>query len=187
MNVKLQTRKFTVEQFHKMSEIGVISENERVELIRGEIIEMAAIGVRHASCVNRLVNLLIKLLEERIILAPQNPIELGDTSQPQPDIALLRPRADFYQTSFPQAGDIFLLIEVADSTVKYDREVKIPLYAENNIIEVWLVDVNQQVVEVYREPIKQGYQRIETFGQNQNLMIKAFPDVNIAVNEIFGL
>jgi len=187
MNVKLQTRKFTVEQFHKMSEIGVISENERVELIRGEIIEMAAIGVRHASCVNRLVNLLIKLLEENIILAPQNPIELGDTSQPQPDIALLRPRADFYQTSFPQAGDIFLLIEVADSTVKYDREVKIPLYAENNIIEVWLVDVNQQVVEVYREPIKQGYQRIETLRQNQSLVIKAFPDVNIAVNEIFGL
>ncbi|AFZ26555.1 hypothetical protein Cylst_4472 [Cylindrospermum stagnale PCC 7417] len=187
MSVQLLRRKFTVEQYHKMVDSGIFSENDRVELIRGEIIDMAAIGRRHAGCVNRLVNTLIQRLGQRIILAPQNPVELDDTSEPQPDVALLRPREDFYETAHPQAEDIFLLIEVADSTVKYDREVKISLYAENNIIEVWLVDVNQQIVEVYREPTSAGYQDIQNFIQNQTLSIKAFPDVNITVNEIFGL
>jgi Uma2 family endonuclease len=187
MSVQLLRRKFTVEQYHKMVDSGILSEEDRVELIRGEIIDMAAIGKKHAAAVRRLDKLLSAKLQERAILDTQNPVVLDDTSEPQPDVALLRPREDFYETAHPQAEDIFLLIEVADSTVKYDREVKIPLYAENNIIEVWLVDVNQQIVEVFREPANAGYQNIQTFPQNQTLSIKAFPDVNITVNEIFGL
>ncbi|MFN7656731.1 MAG: Uma2 family endonuclease, partial [Dolichospermum sp.] len=143
------------------------------------------IGRRHAGCVNRLVNLLIQLLGKRIILAPQNPVELNETSEPQPDIALLKPRPDFYRNSHPQPEDIFLLIEVADTTVKYDREVKIPLYAEANIPEVWLVDVNQEIIEVYRNSLEGIYQDVQKLTKNQSLSILAFPDVSIHLSELF--
>ncbi|MER3494909.1 MAG: Uma2 family endonuclease [Mastigocladus sp. ERB_26_2] len=186
MTVQLLRRKFTVEQYHKMIESGILTEDDRVELLRGKIIEMSPIGTKHAACVNRLVNLLVQLLGKRIILASQNLVALNNNSEPQPDVALLKPREDFYETAHPQSQDIFLLIEVADSSVNYDREEKIPLYAEANIIEVWLVDINKQVVEVYREPTAAGYQLMQKFTLGQSLSTQAFPDINITVNEIFG-
>lgn len=117
MSVQLLRRKFTVEQYHKMVESGILTEDDRVELIRGEIIEMSPIGTKHAACVNRLVNLLVQLLGKGVILAAQNPVALNNNSEPQPDVALLKPRDDFSATAHPQPQDIFLLIEVADSTV----------------------------------------------------------------------
>ncbi|MEH2230547.1 MAG: Uma2 family endonuclease [Nostoc sp.] len=186
MTVQLLRRKFTVEQYHKMLESGILTEDDRVELIRGEIIEMSPIATKHAACVNRLVNLLVQLLGKRVIVAAQNPVALNDNSQLQPDVALLKPRDDFYATAHPQPQDIFLLIEVADSTIEYDREEKIPLYAEANIIEVWLVDINEEIVEVYQQPTAAGYQDMQKFASGQTLSIKAFPDVNITVNEILG-
>jgi Uma2 family endonuclease len=186
MTVQLLRRKFTVEQYHKMVESGILTEDDRVELIGGEIIEMSPIGTKHAACVNRLVNLLVLLLGKRAILAAQNPVALNENSEPQPDVALLKPRDDFYATAHPQPQDILLLIEVADSTVVYDREVKIPLYAEANIIEVWLVDINEQVVEVYQQPTAAGYQFMQKFASGESLSIPGFPDVNISVDEIFG-
>lgn len=184
--MQLLRRKFTVEQYHKMVESGILKEDERVELIRGEIIEMSPIGAKHAACVNRLVNLLVQLLGKRVIVAAQNPVALNNNSEPQPDVALLKPRDDFYATAHPQPQDIFLLIEVADSTILYEREEKIPLYAKADIIEVWLVDINEQIVEVYQQSIAAGYQHIQKFTSGQSLSIKAFPNVNITVNEIFG-
>ncbi|WP_341531180.1 Uma2 family endonuclease [Nostoc sp. UHCC 0302] len=193
MTVQLLRRKFTVEQYHKMVDSGILREDDRVELIRGEIIDMSPIGTKHAACVNRLVNLLVQLLGIRVILAAQNPVALNDNSEPQPDVALLKPRDDFYATAHPQPQDIFLLIEVADATVMYDREEKIPLYeekiplyAEANIIEVWLVDINEEIVEVYQQPTPARYQLMQKFASGQTLSIQAFPDVNITVNEIFG-
>ncbi len=180
--MQLVRRKFTIEQYHKMVESGILTEDDRVELIRGEIIDMSPIGTKHAACVNRLVNLLGK----GVILAAQNPVALNNNSEPQPDVALLKPRDDFYATAHPQPQDIFLLIEVSDSTVMYDREEKIPLYAEANIIEVWLVDINEQIVEVYQQPTAARYQLMQKFASGQTLSIKAFPNVNINVNEIFG-
>ncbi len=115
--MQLLRRKFTVEQYHKMLESGILTEDDRVELIRGEIIEMSPIGTKHAACVNRLINLLVQLLNKRVIVAAQNPVALNDNSQPQPDVALLKPRDDFYATAHPQPQDIFLIIEVADSTI----------------------------------------------------------------------
>lgn len=185
MVLQIVRHQFTVKQFHQMAESGILSENERVELIRGEMIDMSPIGRRHAGCVNRLVNLLIQLLGKRIILAPQNPVELNETSEPQPDIALLKPRPDFYRNSHPQPEDIFLLIEMADTTVKYDREVKIPLYAEANIPEVWLVDVNQEIIEVYRNSLEGIYQDVQKLTKNQSLSILAFSDVSIHLSELF--
>lgn len=186
VTVQLLRRKFTVEQYHKMVESGILTENDRVELIRGEILEMSPIGTKHAACVNRLVNLLIQLLGKRIILASQNPVALNNNSEPQPDVALLKPSEDFYETAHPQPQDIFLLIEVSNSTVIYDREEKIPLYAQTNIEEVWLVDINEQIVEVYQQPTATGYQHIQKFTNGQTLSIQAFPDVNISITEIFG-
>ena len=184
MSVQLLRRKFTVEEYHKMLESEILTENDRVELIRGEILEMSPIGTKHAACVNRLVNLLVQLLGKQVIVAAQNPVVLNSNSEPQPDVALLKRRDDFYETAHPQAEDIFLLIEVSDSTVMYDREEKIPLYAQAQIMEVWLVDINSQVVEVYQQPTDTGYQLMQKFTGGQNLTILALPDVNITVNQI---
>ena len=169
-----------------MVDSGILTEDERVELIRGDIIEISPIGTRHTSYVRQLNNLFFQKLSDKVLVSIQNPVELDDTSEPQPDVALLKPREDFYEAAHPQSKDIFLLIEVADTTIKYDREVKIPLYAEDNIIEVWLVDINEQFIEVYREPKPSGYQNVQKFTQNQALSIQAFPDMNITINEILG-
>ncbi|MDJ0675919.1 MAG: Uma2 family endonuclease [Calothrix sp. MO_167.B42] len=186
MSVQLLRHKFTVEHYHKMIESGILNKYDRVELIRGEIVEMAAIGTKHAGCVNRLINLLIQILGKRMILSPQNPVVLNDNSEPQPDIALLQPREDFYSSAHPQPKDIFLIIEVADSTVKYDREVKVPLYAQAGVVEVWLIDINEQWVEVFREPAKDRYKSVEKLNRGESLSIQAFADVNITVDDVLG-
>ncbi|MGD1909291.1 MAG: Uma2 family endonuclease [Rivularia sp. (in: cyanobacteria)] len=186
MAVQLLRRKFTVEQFHKMAESGILNEDDRVELIRGEIIEMAAIGLKHAACVNRLSNFLAWKLGNRVITSVQNPVGLDDSSEPQPDVVLLKPREDFYASAHPQPKDVFLIIEVADTTIRYDREVKIPLYAEEGVVEVWLVDINEECVEVYREPANGSYQKVDKFAKGESLIIPAFDDVNIIVDEILG-
>ncbi len=186
MTVQLLRRKFTVEQFHKMAESGILNEDDRVELIRGEIIEMAAIGTKHAACVNRLSNFLAWKLGNKVIISVQNPVGLDDTSEPQPDVVLLKPREDFYASAHPQPKDVFLIIEVADTTIKYDREVKIPLYAQEGVVEVWLVDINEECVEVFREPVNGIYKKVQKFSKGEILMIQAFDDVNIDVDEILG-
>jgi Uma2 family endonuclease len=186
MSVQLLKRQFSVKEYNQMPEAGILEENERVELIRGEIVEMSPIGTRHAAYVRRLNTLFSERLRGRAIVDIQNPVELDDTSEPQPDVALLQPRADFYILGHPQPRDILLIIEVADTTVRYDREVKIPLYAEDEIVEVWLVDINGQLLQVYREPTPDGYQNVRELRRGASLSILAFPDVTIAVNEILG-
>jgi Uma2 family endonuclease len=186
MSVQLIKRQFTIHEYHKMPEAGILKKSERVELIRGEIVKMSPIGRFHAACVNRLVRVLTRELGDRAIVAVQNPVELDDYSEPQPDIALLEPRPDFYASGHPKPADIFLVIEVADSTIKGDREIKIPLYAEDNIREMWLVDINEQCLEVYRQPTSNGYRQIEKFQRGQSLSISGFPDINIQVDEILG-
>ncbi|MGB6296130.1 MAG: Uma2 family endonuclease [Rivularia sp. (in: cyanobacteria)] len=186
MTVQLLRRKFTVEQFHKMAESGILNEDDRVELILGEIIEMAAIGIKHAACRRRLNSFLHQKLGHKVIISIQNSVVLNEFSELQPDVAVLKPREDFYASAHPQAKDVFLIIEVADTTIKYDREVKIPLYAEKGVIEVWLVDINLECVEVYREPVNSKYQKVEKFSKGESLIIQAFDDIKISVNEILG-
>ena len=184
--MQLLRRKFTIEQYHKMAESGILTEDDRVELIRGEIVEMSPIGRRHAACVRRLVKLFSEKLSQRAIVDTQNPVELSDRSEPQPDVTLLQPHPDFYEAGHPQPEDIFLLVEVADTTVETDRNVKIPLYAEGGISEVWLVDINEQCVEIYQEPLSTGYQNVQKFQRGQTLSIQAFPNINIAADEVLG-
>ncbi len=186
MSVQLLRHKFTVEHYHKMTESGILNKYDRVELIRGEIVEMAAIGTKHAGCVRCLCSLLSIKLRERALVDSQNPVKLNNNSEPQPDVVLLQPREDFYSLAHPQPKDIFLIIEVADSTVKYDREVKVPLYAEEGVVEVWLIDINEEWVEVFREPAKDGYKSVRKLSRGESLSIQAFADVSISVDEILG-
>ena len=186
MTLELLRRKFTIQEYHQMLDSGIIAMDERIELLKGEIIAMSPIGIKHAACVRRLNNILSQHLQGEAIIDIQNPLELDNLSEPQPDIALLKPRADFYATAHPQSKDIFLIIEVADKTLKSDREVKIPLYAENQIAEVWLVDINGESIEVYREPRNDKYQTVFYFRRGQTLSPLVFSPVNIAVKDILG-
>lgn len=178
--------RFNISQYHQMSEAGILSENDKVELINGEIIEMSPIGRRHAACVDRINRLFSNILGIKVIVRVQNPILLNNLSEPEPDIALLQTRADFYESGHPQPQDIFLLIEVADSSIEYDRDVKIPLYASSGITEVWLVDIYQQVIIVYRYPSENGYRDIQTLSRGEKLSISAFPENNLFVDDILG-
>ena len=183
---RLNTFRLNVSQYHQMSEAGIFSENDKVELINGEIIEMSPIGRRHTACVNRLNSVFPQLLGKKVIVAVQNPIILNNLSEPEPDIALLQPRADFYESGHPQPQDIFLLIEVADSSLEYDRDVKIPLYASSGITEVWLVDIYEQVIIVYRYPSENGYSDIQKLSRGEKMSIQAFSEINLVVDDILG-
>jgi Uma2 family endonuclease len=178
-------RLFTVKEYYQMFESGLFA-NERVELIRGEIIKMSPIGRRHAACVDRCNDVFAYKLGRKVLIRIQNPLALDNTTEPEPDVMLLKRKSDCYESGHPQPSDVFLLIEVADSTIDSDRELKIPLYAEDGIIEVWLIDINNACIEVYRNPTAEGYQEILKFYRGQNLAILAFPDVSITVDEILG-
>jgi Uma2 family endonuclease len=186
MSVQMQRRLFTVQEYHLMSEAGVFSDRERVELIEGEIIQMAAIGRRHAARVDRLARMFSRIPESLVIFRVQNPICLNDNSEPQPDIALVQPRADFYEESLPNSKDILLLVEVADSTVNYDRDVKVPNYARSGIQEVWLWDLETNCLEVYRNPTANGYTSMQKFERGQQISPLAFPEFIVSVDLILG-
>ena len=145
---QVQTRHwlFTVDDYQRMGETGILREDDRVELIEGEIVSMPPIGSPHGGGVKHLNRLLAQAVGERAIVAVQDPVVLRPRSEPQPDIALLRPRPDFYAHSHPEAADVLLLIEVADSTLHYDLHVKVPLYARQGIPEVWVVDIAHRKV-----------------------------------------
>jgi Uma2 family endonuclease len=151
--------RWTVAEYHRMAEVGLLHEDSRVELIDGEIIEMAPIGSPHGGNVKRFIRLFSKVIGDKAIIAAQDPVVLSGYSEPEPDIALLRWRADDYEQSHPHPEDVLLLIEVSDSTLRYDRDVKIPLYAKNGIPEVWLLDIQNRQLEIYREPVNGEYQQ----------------------------
>ncbi|MGK7921175.1 MAG: Uma2 family endonuclease [Trichodesmium sp.] len=186
MSVELLRRLFTVDECYKMLEAGILTENKRVELIRGEIAKISPIGIHHANCVDSLTELFILRLGKTVTVRVQNPVRLNDNSEPQPDISLLERRLGSYRTRHPQPENVFLLIEVSDTTVKYDQEVKIPLYAENNIVEVWLVNLTEECLEVYRQPTANGYAIVQTFQKGETLTIQALPNVTFTVDEILG-
>ncbi len=186
MSVELLRRPFTVEEYHRMLDAGILREDDRVELLEGEIVERAPIGSRHAACVDRLNFLFTRALGPSAIVRVQNPIRLGERSEPQPDVALLHARSDFYAEGHPGPRDILLLVEIAETTAEVDRQIKIPLYARAGIPEVWLVDLAGECVEVYRTPGSQGYQQLQRVRRGQRLPSQAIPDLELAVDDILG-
>jgi Uma2 family endonuclease len=188
MAVQLLRKKFTVGQYHQMVETGILTDRDRVELLQGEIIEMSPVGRQHAACVDRLNELLVLGLSTRAIVRVQSPIRLGNSSEPQPDVAILRRRPDFYAEAHPQAEDVLALVEVSDTTVEFDRTVKVPLYAQDGIAEVWIVDLKAGAVEVYREPKGDGYQQVQMFRRGDVIGFQAFIDTQftVPVDQILG-
>ncbi len=179
MRKPLPKRRFTVDEYYRMTEVGILGASERVELIEGEIIEMAAIGSRHAASVSRLQRMLAAGLADRGLVRVQNPVRLSDISEPEPDIAVVWPRDDDYAGAHPGATDLFLIVEVADTTVAFDRGQKAPLYSLAGIQEYWLVDLPADLIEVYRRASPDGYRDIRRLRRGDSLRPVAFPDLGL--------
>jgi len=187
MVARAVTYKFSVEEYNRLAEIGFFGEDERVELIEGEIVRMAPIGSRHYSAVDALTTLLAPLAAtRRVILSIQNPIVLDEHSKPQPDVVLKRYTEDYYRGHEPGPADVLLLIEVAESSIDYDRLTKLPLYARAGIPEVWLVNLVQNHVEVYRRPEGGAYMDVATLNRREVVSPQAFPDIQAKVEDIIG-
>jgi len=177
---------FTVTEYHQMIETGVLKEDDRVELLNGEIIEMFAIGPRHASLVDRLNELLSAKLRKVAIVRVQSPITLSDYSEPQPDLTLLKRRADFYVDGHPTPGDVLVVIEVADSTVEKDRRAKIPSYALAGIPESWLINLVEDRIEVHSNPYNDVYQEVRIIQRGQKVVSKSLLQLKLKADEILG-
>jgi Uma2 family endonuclease len=178
--------RITLAEYHRMGEADVFGPDPRLELIEGEIVDMAPIGSRHAGIVNFLNDRLQRAAGGRAIAAIQNPLVLGEGTEVQPDVALLRPRIDFYRFRHPQAADAFLVIEVADQTLRYDRDVKVALYAAAGVPEVWLVDLNTPALTVFRGLSGGRYDDVATIIDPARLTLAALPDVTIDLAGLFG-
>jgi Uma2 family endonuclease len=176
----------TVDEYHRMGEAGIFGEDDRVELIDGQILEMTPIGVAHASCVNRLTELFAPVAGSRATLSVQNPVILTEHEEPQPDVMLLRYRVDGYATRHPGPADVLLLVEVADRSLTRDREEKLPSYATTGIAEMWLVNLPGGGIEVCREPHDGRYTAVRTVRRGDTITPLAFPDLALRVDAILA-
>ena len=179
-------RRFTVDEYHRMGDAGVLTEDDRVELLDGQIIQMSPIGTPHASTVARLNTLLVRRFGKHATIWVQNPIILDRWSEPQPDLCVLAQRSDFYADAHPRPRDVLLGIEVMDTSRSYDRTLKLPLYAKAELREVWLVDLKAQTIDVHRRPALRGYREHQAYARGRTITPLAFPRLRIRVNEVLG-
>jgi Uma2 family endonuclease len=187
MAVDPKRYRFTRADYHEMARAGILKADTRVELIDGDVIEMNPIGRPHWTCVDRLNAFFAPKVYPSAIVRIQNPIPLGDYGEPEPDLTLLRYRADFYASGDEEAPeDILLVVEVADSSELYDRRTKAPLYARFGIREYWIVDLNHHRIQRYVDPTPDGYGTTRIYRRGESLSPLAFPDLTIAVDDILG-
>ena len=181
---ELTRRRFSVYEYHRMGEAGILHEDDRVELIEGEIVEMAAIGTKHFACVNGVTRLLVRGVGDAAIVSVQNPVRLDEHTEPQPDLTVLRVRD--YKESLPMPGDVLLLIEVSDTTLAYDRGVKLPLYARTEVREVWIVNLAGEVIERYTDPSGDSYRRVERVRRGETIESAALPELSLSVEAVLS-
>ncbi len=186
MGVELTRRLFDVDEYHRMAEVGILTDEDRVELIDGDIVEMTPIGAPHARCVMFLTDVFVRRLEGRAVVSPQNSVRLHRRTEPQPDIILLRPPLARYAKTIPGPGDALLVVEVADTSQHRDRVIKLPRYAAAGVREVWIVDLGAGVVDVHREPSPDGYGAWRRLGRGEQVAPEVFPDVALAVDDVLG-
>jgi Uma2 family endonuclease len=177
--------RFSVADYHRLGETGILAGDRRVELIDGEIRHMNPIGPLHAGTVSHLLHLLSRQLGERALLSVQNPVQLDDFSEPQPDLMVLRPRDDSYTTAHPQPADVFVIVEVADTTERYDREEKILRYARAGIAEAWLVLPGVKTIEQYTEPRGGSYRSVRIHKAGDALFSAGGPELQLALDSLF--
>ena len=182
----VRRRKLSVADYHRMGEVGILQQDERVELIEGEIVRMAPIGSGHSGTVNGFTRQLVMAAGEQAVVSVQNPIRLDNHNEPEPDFALLRPRADFYRHAAPRPADVLLLIEVAQSSLSYDRSVKLALYARHAIPEVWIVDVAAGAVEIWRSPDGDRYVDASRAARDAVLEPSLLPGIRVALTGLLG-
>lgn len=184
VEANIARRLFTADEFHAMAEAGILHEDDRIELIEGELIEMAAIGTKHFTCVNTLTRLLVQSVAEDGIVSVQNPVRLNDKLEPQPDVSVLRTKN--YSDALPGSEDVLLLIEVSDTTLRYDRETKLPLYARSGVREAWIMDFQNRTMERHTEPSESGYRLVRRAGRGESLLSEALPEVVLRFDDILG-
>lgn len=186
ISVQVTRHRFTVAEYERMGRIGIFSEDERVELVCGEVIEMPPIGERHAACVDFLTQLITLRLRRSAIVRVQSPVRLDEHSQPQPDITILKRRDDFYRHAHPGPEDILLIVEVSDTTLEYDMKVKVPLYARAGIPETWVVNLRGGRVKTYADPAKGAYQTLTSYARGDELQSRSLAALRVSVAEVLG-
>ncbi len=186
MSTVVATRRFSVEEYHRMAEVGILKPGDRVELLDGDIIPMAPMSSRRAAAVSKIVEWLQRTFAGCAAVRVQSPITLNEHSEPEPDVALLQPRPDHYAEAHPTPQDVFLVIEVAQSSLGHDRNVKIPEYARAGVTEVWLVNLEARHVEVFREPTPLGYGAKTVRRRGQSVAPQAFPDATVTVDDLLA-
>jgi len=179
--------RFNVREYYRMAEAGVLRPDARVELLDGRIVDMSPIGPFQGGVTKRLIRFFSKLAGERWVVAAQDPVHLDDHSEPQPDLMLLKPASDDYTTRHPGPADVFLLIEVADSSLAFDRDEKLPLYGRAGIREVWIFNLTARTMEIYREPHFTGYALNTTLRAGDKASPQAFPEIELEVADLLKL
>jgi len=177
---------FNVDEYYRMADAGIFTEGERVELIDGEIIQMSPVGNRHRACVNRAATFFIESFGRRAVVSIQNPLRLTKYTEPMPDVVVLKPNADFYASKGYAPEDVLLVVEVANTTLRYDRNVKVPRYAAAGILEVWIEDLKSGLLLVYRDPAENIFKTAITLHRGDSISPLAFPEVTFKVEDLLG-
>ncbi|ASC69787.1 hypothetical protein XM38_007160 [Halomicronema hongdechloris C2206] len=183
MTVVAKLRALSVQDYHRMVDAGILAADERVELIEGQLYTMAAKGTAHSAAVTRIDRVLSRLLAGKALLRFQDPVQLSDFSEPEPDVAVVKIHPLDYEDHHPTPGEVFWLIEVADSTLRRDRNLKVPVYGRSGIAESWILDVQKRCLHVFRQPGEQGYGLEQRFSEQDTISPLAFPNCQIAIRD----
>lgn len=185
-----QAKRFTLDEYHRLGELGFFHEDDRIELIKGEIIQMSAKGTAHEVCISKLLRELIRLLGDNATLRCQSPIIIANDSEPEPDFAVVQNSPDDYLSAHPKPANVLLVIEISDSTLNYDQNVKLPLYAEAEISDYWIFNLFDRQLEAHSEPYqssqgKYGYKNKRIILPNQVITLPSFPDLSLDLARVF--
>lgn len=183
MNAVAELRLLTVQDYHRMVELGILAADERVELLEGQLFKMAAKGTAHSAAITRIERVLLRQLAGQVLLRLQDPVRLNNFSEPEPDIAIVQIDPLDYEDHHPMPSEIFWLIEVADTTLKRDRELKAPSYSQSQIREYWILDVPERRLFVFRQPGLAGYGSEQILTERETIAPLAFPDCQIKVRD----
>jgi Uma2 family endonuclease len=186
MPVAVSRRRFTADDYQRMGQAGILGREDHVELIDGEIIAMTPIGTRHCASVDRANRAFVTKAGDRAIVRVQGSVRLDLYSEPEPDLVLLRPRADFYASAHPGPADILLIVEVAESSIEYDRDVKAHVYARSGVLEYWLADLNENVLLRHSSPGDGAYRNVQRYTRGQSLAPQLLPECIISISDLFG-
>ena len=186
MAVQLTKRLFTVHDYHRMADAGILSEDDRVELIEGEILAMTPIGPPHGAAVDRATRAMVTITGDSAIVRVQGSVGLNEYNEPQPDIVLLRPREDFYATRLPGPSDILLIVEIAQSSLEYDRTIKARIYAETGIREYWVADLNHDCLFAFADLRTGAYRAVRELQRGESIAPELLPDARIQIDALLA-